>query len=149
MATVEKLESYRKFVKWMSVFFIVYDLIMIVLFGIMAAGLFDYDTAASLIGIDENMLGGVSLASVMTLMGWMMVVSQVIHLIGVLFALRGANNPAKIKPAMIIFGIFSVCAVFGLISSFVNGTFTWTSWTQYIVTWFMFYGILQVRKLAK
>lgn len=146
--TVEKLEGYRKVVKWMSVFFIVYDLLMIVLFSIMAAGLFDYDTASALLGIDQDMLGGVSLASVMSLLGSMMIVSQVIHLIGVLFALRGAKNPAKIMPAVIIFGIFSACAVFGLISSFVNGTFTWTAWTQYIVTWFMFYEILQVRKLA-
>lgn len=146
---MNKAESYLKMVKIMSIFFIVYDLLMIVLFSIMAAGLFDYDTATMLLDLPEDMLGGVSLASVVPTLGVMMAVSQVIHLIGVLFVYRGVRNPAKMKPGMIIFGIFSVLAVFGCISSVVSGSFSWTAWTQYIVTWFMFYDIVQVYKLAK
>lgn len=133
----------------MCVFLIVYDLVMIALFSIMAAGLFDYDTAALLLGLSQDMLGGVSLASVMQTLGVMMIASQVIRLIGVLFVLHGVKNPAKMKPGMIIFGIFFVCAVFGLIGDIANGSFSWTAWTQYFVTWFMFYCTLRVNKMAK
>lgn len=121
---MEKAESYRKILKVMCVFFIVYDLVMIALFSIVAAGLFDYDTAALLLGLSQDMLGGVSLASVMQTLGMMMITSQVIHPIGVLFVLRGVKHPAKMKPGMIIFGIFSVCAVFGLIGGIANGSFS-------------------------
>ena len=146
---MEKAESYRKALKVMCIFFIVYDLVMIALFSIMAAGLFDYDMATSLLGLSQDMLGGVSLASVMQTLGVMMIASQIIHLIGVLFVQRGVKNPAKMKPGMIIFGIFSVCAVFGLIAGIANGSFSWTAWTQYFVTWFMFYCTLRVNKMAK
>ena len=91
---METAESYRKILKVMCVFLIVYDLVMIALFSIVAAGLFDYDTAALLLGLPQDMLGGVSLASVMQTLGVMMIASQVIHLIGVLFVLHGVKNPA-------------------------------------------------------
>lgn len=121
---MEKAESYRKILKVMYILFIVYDFVMIALFSIVAAGLFDYDTAALLLGLSQDMLGGVSLASVMQTLGMMMITSQVIHPIGVLFVLRGVKHPAKMKPGMIIFGIFSVCAVFGLIGGIANGSFS-------------------------
>ena len=124
---MEKAEPYRKVLKVMRVFLIVYDLVMIALFSIMAAGLFDYDTAALLLGLSQDMLGGVSLASVMQTLGVMMIASQVIRLIGMLFVLHGVKNPAKMKPGMIIFGIFFVCAVFGLIGDIANGSFSWTA----------------------
>lgn len=111
----------------MRVFLIVYDLVMIALFSIVAAGLFDYDTAALLLGLPQDMLGGVSLASVLQTLGVMMIASQVIRLIGMLFVLHGVKNPAKMKPGMIIFGIFFVCAVFGLIGDIANGSFSWTA----------------------
>lgn len=85
---MEKAESYRKILKVMCIFYIVYDLVMIALFSIVAAGLFDYDTAALLLGLPQDMLGGVSLASVMQTLGVMMIASQIIHLIGVLRASR-------------------------------------------------------------
>ena len=112
---MEKAESYRKILKVMCVFLIVYDLVMIALFSIVAAGLFDYDTAALLLGLPQDMLGGVSLASVMQTLGVMMITSQVIHLIGVLFVLHGVKNPAKMKPvrfctASFRCSRFSVCS---------------------------------------
>lgn len=146
---MEKAESYRKVLKVMCVFSIVYDLLMIALFSIVAAGLFDYDTAALLLGLPQDMLGGVSLASVMQTLGVMMIASQIIHLIGVLFVLHGVKNPAKMKPGMVIFGIFSVCAVLGLVGGIANGSFSRTTWTQYFVTWFMLYCTLRVNKMAK
>ena len=62
---MEKAEPNRKILKVMCTFFIVYDLVMIALFSIVAAGLFDYDMATSLLGLSQDMLGGVSPASVM------------------------------------------------------------------------------------
>ena len=112
---MEKAEPYRKVLKVMCIFSIVYDLVMIALFSIVAAGLFDYDTAALLLGLPQDMLGGVSLASVMQTLGVMMIASQVIHLIGVLFVLHGVKNPAKMKPGMVLYGILSVFSIFGLI----------------------------------
>lgn len=108
---MEKAESYRKVLKVMCVFFIVYDLLMIALFSIMAAGLFDYDTAALLLGLSQDMLGGVSLASIMQTLGVMMIASQVIHLIGVLFVLHGVKNPAKMRPGMVLYGILSMFSI--------------------------------------
>lgn len=51
---MEKAESYRKVLKGMCIFFIVYGIVMIVLFLIVAAGLFDYDTAALLLGLPRT-----------------------------------------------------------------------------------------------
>lgn len=146
---MKKAEPYRKVLKVMCIFSIVYDLVMIALFSIVAAGLFDYDTAALLLGLPQDMLGGASLASVMQTLGVMMIASQVVHLIGVLFVLRGVKHPAKMKPGMIIFGIFSVCAVLGLVGGIANESFSRTAWTQYFVIWFMFYCTLRVNKMAK
>lgn len=146
---MEKAESYRKILKVMCVFLIVYDLVMIALFSIMAAGLFDYDMAALLLGLPQDMLGGVSLASVMQTLGVMMIASQVIHLIGVLFVLHGVKNPAKMRPGMVLYGILSVFSIFGLISNLVGGTLSGMIVSSCIAIWFMFYCTLRVNKMAK
>lgn len=146
---MEKAESYRKILKVMCVFLIVYDLVMIALFSIMAAGLFDYDTAALLLGLPQDMLGGVSPASVMQTLGVMMIASQVIHLIGVLFVLHGVKNPAKMRPGMVLCGILSVFSIFGLISNLVGGTLSGMIVGSYIAIWFMLYCTLRVNKIAK
>lgn len=153
---MEKAEPYRKVLKVMCVFSIVYDLLMIALFSIVAAGLFDYDTAALLLGLPQDMLGGVSPASVMQTLGVMMIASQVIHLIGVLFVLhgvlfvlRGVKHPAKMKPGMVLYGILSVFSIFGLISNLVGGTLSGMIVSSCIAIWFMFYCTLRVNKMAK
>ncbi|WP_302935962.1 hypothetical protein [uncultured Senegalimassilia sp.] len=146
---MEKAEPYRKVLRVMCVFSIVYDLVMIALFSIVAAGLFDYDTAALLLGLPQDMLGGVSLASVMQTLGVMMIASQVIHLIGVLFVLHGVKNPAKMKPGTVLYGILSVFSIFGLLSNLVGGTLSGMIVGSYIAIWFMFYGTLRVNKMAK
>lgn len=133
----------------MCVFLIAYDLVMIALFSIMAAGLFDYDMATSLLGLPQDMLGGVSLASVMQTLGVMMIASQVIHLIGMLFVLRGVKHPAKMKPGMVLYGILSVFSIFGLISNLVGGTLSGMIVGSYFAIWFMFYCTLRVNKMAK
>lgn len=146
---MEKAESYRKVLKVMCIFSIVYDLVMIALFSIMAAGLFDYDMATSLLGLSQDMLGGVSLASVMQTLGVMMIASQVIHLIGALFVLHGVKNPAKMKPGMVLYGILSVFSIFGLISNHVGGTLSGMIVGSCIAIWFMLYCTLRVNKMAK
>lgn len=146
---MEKAEPYRKVLKVMCIFSIVYDLVMIALFLIMAAGLFDYDMATSLLGLSQDMLGGVSLASIMQTLGMMMIASQVIHLIGVLFVLRGVKHPAKMKPGMVLYGILSVFSIFGLISNLVGGTLSGMIVGSCIAIWFMLYCTLRVNKMAK
>lgn len=115
----------------------------------LAAGLFDYDMAALLLGPPRDMLGDVSLASVMQTLGVMMIASQVIRLIGVLFVLRGVEHPAKMKPGMVLYGILSVFSIFGLISNLVGGTLSGMIVGSYIAIWFMLYCTLRVNKIAK
>lgn len=79
----------------------------------------------------------------------MMIASQVIHLIGVLFVLHGVKNPAKMKPGMVLYGILSVFSIFGLISNLVGGTLSGMIVGSCIAIWFMFYCTLRVNKMAK
>lgn len=146
---MEKAEPYRKVLKVMCIFSIVYDLLMIALFSIVAAGLFDYDTAALLLGLPQDMLGGVSLASAMQALGVMMIASQVIHLIGVLFVLHGVKHLAKMRPGIVLYDILSVFSIFALISYLVGGTPSSMIVGSYIAIWFMFYCTLRVNKMAK
>lgn len=142
-------ESWQKAMKWYSIAFIVVDILLMALGVLVASGTIGAEDAFAMFGVPLSAAAGADPAAVMTVMGIGMVVAYVIHLLFTIVVLRGALNPAKMKPGMILYGIYSVICVLGLIGQLTGGTLTGTYVGTCIVAWVGFYGTIMVNRLAK
>lgn len=142
-------ESWQKAMKWYSIAFVVVDVFLIALGALLASGTIDAEDAFAIFDVPLSAAAGADPATVMTVMGIGMVVAYVIHLIFTIVVLRGALNPSKMKPGMILYGIYSVVCVLGLIGQLTGGTLTGTYVGACIAAWVGFYGTIMVNRLAK
>lgn len=142
--------GWQKTLKLFSIAYMIIDVAFIVVFALGAAAVFSPETTLLVMGIDDtSVFGGADVTSAIGLLSAAAVVAYVFNLICTIFAYRGAKNPAKMKPGMVLYGILSVFSVFGLISNFAGGTLTGVIVGQYIITWFLFYCTLRVNKMAQ
>lgn len=142
--------GWQKTLKLLSIIYMVIDVAFIVVLALGAAAVFSPETTLLIMGVDDaSVFGDADVMSAVTLLSVSAIVAYVINLICTIFAYRGAKNPAKMKPGMVLYGILSVFSVFGLISNLVGGTLTGVTVGTYIMVWFMFYCTLRVNKMAK
>lgn len=144
--------AWQKYMKILALFFIVLDAIFIVMFALCAAGVFSTETSLMMLNADPEDVGtdvANVIAASLPLYAGMMIFGYAINLICTYFVYRGAKNPAKMKPGMILYGILSVLCAITLVSNIVNGTFQLSVVSQCLITWIFFYGALQINKLAK
>lgn len=136
------VSPWQKFLKIVAIISIVVDALAIVL-GVLVAtavlGSSDIIDAAS----------GITYGEAGAMVGTLMVVVSVISLLCALLVLRGANNPAKMKPGMILYGILSIFAVINVVTALIGGSDALTVIAQSVLTWLVFFGSVQVNKLAK
>lgn len=140
--------GWKNALKYLSIIYMIIDVAFIVVYALSAASVFSADTVFAIMGIDESLLGGVDVSGAITLLSVSAIVSYLINFVFTFFVYRGAKDPSKMKPGMIMYGILSVIAVWGLITNIAGGTLSGVALGQYIITWFIFFAAVKVSKMA-
>ena len=143
------LASWQKFLKIFSILYIIIDIAFIAAGFLVATMVIDADTFTDVFEIPAGIIPTDNVSATMAILGGAMVVAYLINLVCACFAYRGAKNPSKMKPGMILYGVLSVLGLINLVSSFASNGSVFTVFCQCILVWIVFYGTVKVYKLAK
>lgn len=136
------VSPWQKFLKIVAIISIVVNALAIVLGVMVATAILDNsDIIDAASGITYSEAGAV--------VGALMVVACAVSLLCALLVLRGAKNPAKMKPGMILYGILSVFAIINVVAALISGSDVLSVIAQSVLTWLVFFGSVQVNKLAR
>ena len=136
------VSPWQTFLKIVAIISIIANALAIVLGVLVATAILGNDSV-----IDAA--SGITYGEAGAVVGAVMAVAGVVGLLCSLLVLRGANNPAKMKPGMILYGILSVFALINVVISFVSGSNALSVVAQSVLTWLVFFGSVKVNKLAK
>ena len=143
--------DWQKYLKTLAICLIVIDLIFIVLGAIVAAGIVDPEFTYGLFDLTPEMVGamGADIQTGLTIVGIILIVVYAVNLLISLLVLRGAKNPSKIKPAMILTGISAAVSVVALVQAAMAGDPFGTAFGQAFLVVVEFYGTIKVNQLNK
>lgn len=143
-------KKWQTFLKVVSILLIVVCVIGIAVGALLSTSTLSGDFAGVLVGAQDLPDGlPVSADAVVSVGGGFFIVYYAIDLIATLIVLRGALNPAKIKPALVVAGIFAVLSVIQLVGVFTSSGSLVTSVVSVVFQVLLFIGCLQVSKQTR
>ena len=146
---MNKVESWAKFLKIVSVICVVVYAIFTVLGIAVAASLIDPEIILSAMGVAGTLQGAdASLYAVIA--GVVIAVAYAFQLLATIAVLRGVKNHSKMKLGMVLYGIIAVFSAINMIMSFSAGAESASlSVGSFVVAALMFYGAFVVHRSTK
>lgn len=146
---MDKVESWSKFLKIVSVICIVVYAIFTVLGIAVMASLIDPEVILETLGV-AGALQGAEAALFTTIAGAVIAVAYAFQLLATIAVLRGVKNPSKMKLGVILYAIVTVVSAINLVMSIAaGGDAVSLSCTPFFVAIFMLYGSFVVYRSAK
>lgn len=143
------LSKWQNYLRITAICLAIIDAIFIIIGGVVAFGGIDPEFAYGLFDVTPEMFGGLDAQASMTLLGIVLIVGYAFNLVVALFSYRGAKNPGKIKPGLVLAGIFSVACLVNLASAAMAGNPMGTAFGQALLACYDFYACYKVRQLSK
>lgn len=146
---MDKVASWTKFLKIVSVVCIVVYALFTILGIAVATSLIDPDIVVQVMGI-SGILQGADASMFVTFAGIVITVSYAFQLLATIAVLRGVKNPSKMKLGMVLYGIILVISAINMaITLNTAGSNASLSVSSFAVAAFMFYGAYVVHRSTK
>lgn len=142
------VDSWRKSLKVFAIAMMIVDVLLIVLGALVAASVVDPYWLVDEAAIEAAQATG-AMGVFVTMVGVATVVAGAIQLVCTAFVYRGAKDPSKMKPGMILYGLLSVYEVCSLFTAGLGGGELSVSIAVGLVTFVIFAETIIVYRSAK
>lgn len=142
------VEAWKKYLKVASIACVIVYSIFTVLGILILTPLIDSNVVLQIMGV-EGMLAASEGPLFVTIAGGVIAVVYFILLLATIAVLRGAHDPSKMKPGMVLYGIITAFQVFSLITTLNAGGSVGAILTQLLVSASLFVGSMEVCRSAK
>lgn len=146
---MEEQLKWQRYLKLLATCYIIIDLTLIVIGGLIAANAVDPTFAYGLFDVTPEMFGGLDAQTSMTLLGGVLIAGYVLNLVVSLLVYRGAKDPSKLKPGLVLSFIFAAACLVNLAGTCLAGNPIGTILGQSILACVQAYGCYHVFQLSK